>query len=335
MAALTMQWTSSEFFNFSYKWQVTALQTTCVVSLPKWVSTTNACSIAGCVRSFSATSSPRAAAAAAARVSADSAVDSAIGAARDARLEVEDEAPKGMLFSDLKGRVSDDILKAVTVRPFAFTHMTSVQEAVLPLLPGLAEPHQAEAEDGERKNKNVRDLLVRAKTGTGKTLAFLVPAMQARLNAIEAHGKQAVIDAGLKHDKQLEARAKRVYAQSRVGTLIISPTRELATQIANEAIRLSQHLDGFEVRLFTGGTSKNAQLREWRRGRLDIVVSTPGRIRDFINSEPDVTDGLKHTQTVRPTFHNFQYTHLRHHRSSLMRQILCLTWGSETTLTLF
>ncbi|TDL24496.1 DEAD-domain-containing protein [Rickenella mellea] len=199
-------------------------------------------------------------------------------------------------FDSLKGEISHDTLKAITVRPFKLTHMTPVQEAVLPLLPGLAEPFRARSPDEEQAP--VRDLLVRAKTGTGKTLAFLVPAIEARLKAIEEHGKKAVRDAGLVSDKVLEARAKKLFTRTHVGTLIISPTRELATQIANEALRLSEHHPGFEVRLFVGGASKRMQMRDWMRGRRDIVVTTPGRMRDLLTSEPEIVEGIKHTQTL-------------------------------------
>ncbi|KDQ60061.1 hypothetical protein JAAARDRAFT_191482 [Jaapia argillacea MUCL 33604] len=195
-----------------------------------------------------------------------------------------------LAFSTLKGRVSHDTIKAITVKPFKMTHMTPVQAAVLPLLPQIAEPYNPDAPAAPR---TPRDLLVRAKTGTGKTLAFLVPAIEARLKGIEDHGKRAVRDAGLTTDKHLEGRAKRVFTRTEVGTLIISPTRELATQIANEALRLSHHQDGFEVRLFVGGVSKRMQMRDWMKGRRDIVVGTPGRLRDLLENEPDVLAGVK------------------------------------------
>jgi len=158
----------------------------------------------------------------------------------------------------------------------------------------LAEPYDRNAPaDGPP-----RDLLVKAKTGTGKTMAFLVPAIEARSKAIDAFGKMSVMNAGLNSDKNLEARAKKVFAREHVGTLVISPTRELATQIADEALRLTHHHDGFEVRLFTGGTSKRLQMRDWMKGRRDIVVATPGRLRDLLNSEPEVARGMAKTQVV-------------------------------------
>ncbi|KAF8580187.1 DEAD-domain-containing protein [Ramaria rubella] len=200
-------------------------------------------------------------------------------------------------FDTLKGTVRYDTLKAITVKPFKMTHMTPVQASVLPLLPGLVQPQNPNPA-ADAPPPPARDLLVKARTGTGKTLAFLVPAIEARLDAIERAGRQAVTEAGLVTDKHLAHRAKRIFARTEVGTLIISPTRELATQIANEALRLAHHHDDFEVRLFTGGTSKRIQMRDWMKGRRDIVVSTPGRLLDLLNSEPEVKRGISKTQML-------------------------------------
>jgi ATP-dependent RNA helicase MSS116, mitochondrial len=197
-------------------------------------------------------------------------------------------------FMTMEGSISPLTLKALTQKPMQLTHMSPVQAKVFPLLPQLAEPYDPNTFDAERP----RDLLVKARTGTGKTLAFLLPAVEARLKAIEAHGKQAVKDAGLDSDKNLEMRARRAFAQQNLGTLIISPTRELATQIAVEAQRLTSHLDDFGVNLFVGGAGKGFQMRNWMNGRRDILVSTPGRLRDFLTSEPEVTSGLSKAQLV-------------------------------------
>lgn len=88
-------------------------------------------------------------------------------------------------FTNLKDKINPDVYKALTQRPFNFEKMSSVQEAVLNLLPELAKtPSPVEA--GEQAEVDPRqDLLVKAKTGTGKTVAFLVPALEARFNDIE------------------------------------------------------------------------------------------------------------------------------------------------------
>jgi ATP-dependent RNA helicase MSS116 len=212
-------------------------------------------------------------------------------------LDMSKDQAKGPPFASLKGSIDYDTLKAIVTKPFNLSHMSPVQAEVLPLLPQIAEPYTADPPtDGSRRP--ARDLLVKAKTGTGKTLAFLIPAVEARLKSIDAFAKQAVKDAGLTSDKHMEGRARRVFTREHVGTLILSPTRELATQIANEALRLTHHHKDFEVRLFVGGSSKRLQMRDWMKGRRDIVVATPGRLRDLLLSEPEIVRGISKTKMV-------------------------------------
>ena len=209
-------------------------------------------------------------------------------------------------FSSLRGRIDPSVLQAIIDKPMNLTHMSPVQAQVLPLLPELVLPLPANAEDGEPTSNVPRDLLVKAKTGTGKTLGFLVPVIEARIRAIAAHCLQALKDAGLQSDKNLEIRAKRLFTRQVPGALIISPTRELAAQIADEAIKLTSNTD-LEVRLFVGGVGKRQQLREWMRGRRDIVVGTPGRIRDLLENEPDVAESLSKVTNVSMIPENFRH----------------------------
>lgn len=164
---------------------------------------------------------------------------------------------------------------AFTSGPFKLKNMTAVQQEVLGLMPDLV----------NGSYKGVPDLLVKAKTGTGKTLAFLVPAIEARLKSLEAAtaaGENPI-----------------TLAKSKVGTLIISPTRELASQIAAEAVRMTKGHRGMEVQLLTGGSDKGKQLREWKNGRKDIVVATPGRLNDLLESNKLVSSAIGQTGQVR------------------------------------
>ena len=163
------------------------------------------------------------------------------------------------------------------------TRLSPVQEAVFSHLPALAVPISQRPEG----SKDTRDLLVKARTGTGKTLGFLVPAIEMRKRSIEAAGAAALKEATNESDTRLRRQAERSFARGNVGTLIISPTRELATQIAAEAIKATKY-HGMEVRLFTGGANKRMQMRDFLRGRRDIVVATPGRLRDLLTTEPDM-----------------------------------------------
>ncbi|EIW55511.1 DEAD-domain-containing protein [Trametes versicolor FP-101664 SS1] len=189
-------------------------------------------------------------------------------------------------FETLQGVASPLVLQALVKSPFRLTHMSPVQAAVLPLLPKLLEDHDAEGATGPR------DLLVKARTGTGKTLAFLIPAVEARLKRLQERSEWAAEELQTQSKPKLD-RVVEQYARENVGAIIISPTRELATQIANEALKLTRHLDRFQVRLLVGGLPKRAQLREWNTRRRDIVVATPGRLRDCIENEPRFADEIK------------------------------------------
>ncbi|XP_063817639.1 nucleolar RNA helicase 2 [Pseudophryne corroboree] len=112
-----------------------------------------------------------------------------------------------------------------------------------------------------------KDVVVQARTGTGKTFSFAIPLIE-KLNEDKiplAHG-----------------RAPKV--------LILTPTRELAIQIKNEICSLSKRLKTY---VFYGGTPYQPQLSAVNQG-IDILVGTPGRIRDHIeNHRLDLTT-LKH-----------------------------------------
>ncbi|KAF5347456.1 hypothetical protein D9757_013826 [Collybiopsis confluens] len=204
------------------------------------------------------------------------------------------EPATGRSFSSLKGVISNETYNAL-VGDMKLQNMTSVQEEVLSLLPEIAEPYDPKTVVTE--SSPPRDLLVRAKTGTGKTVAFLIPAIEARLKAAEKAGKQALLDAGLMNDRNLERRAREKFQKDTVGALIISPTRELATQTANEAIKVLRYHKDLNVSLFTGGINKRLQMRTWMKSSRDIVVATTGRLRDLLNSEPDVLKSIRGTQT--------------------------------------
>ena len=191
-------------------------------------------------------------------------------------------------FESLRGVIDDNTLKAIK-----HTHMSPVQARIFPLLPDLILPFNPST---PISTSQPRDLLVKAKTGTGKTMGFLIPAIEARLKAIEAH-IQDTVDSSSVATPQLRTRAIRNYATERVGTLIVSPTRELATQIAVEATNLTAKHAGFQVRVLLGGESKGRQIRDWEF-RKDIVVCTPGRILDLLESVPQFGEALKFTQMV-------------------------------------
>ncbi|KAH7652829.1 RNA helicase protein [Dioscorea alata] len=100
-----------------------------------------------------------------------------------------------------------------------------------------------------------RDIVAIAKTGSGKTLGYLLP--------------------GFIHIKQLRN-------NPRMGptVLVLSPTRELATQIQEEAMKFGRSSRISSACLY-GGAPKGPQLRDIDRG-VDVVVATPGRLNDIL-----------------------------------------------------
>ncbi|KIS72238.1 uncharacterized protein UMAG_00652 [Mycosarcoma maydis] len=216
---------------------------------------------------------------------------------------------KDETFASLKGSVNPSILKALTVKPFAYTNMSAVQQSVLHLLPEIADSvgeSAAPMPDGQG-----RDMLVKAKTGTGKTIAFLVPALEARLRSIEdvRKGKfpkpwsemlerhRPGLDVSSLQKKELDEIVKQ-FVNNTVGALVLSPTRELATQIADEAKKLLSHKPELKVQLLVGGASRNFQINDWRRSRPDVVVATPGRILDLLNDVGMIREAMTACRTL-------------------------------------
>lgn len=102
------------------------------------------------------------------------------------------------------------------------------------------------------------DLLVNSPTGTGKTLAFLLPALQHLLDFPRRHPGSARV-------------------------LILAPTRELAQQIAEQADAFGETTE-LKTVLITGGVNYGSQ-HEALQASHDILVATPGRLLDLIGAD--------------------------------------------------
>ncbi|CAA0828524.1 DEAD-box ATP-dependent RNA helicase 46 [Striga hermonthica] len=100
-----------------------------------------------------------------------------------------------------------------------------------------------------------RDIVAIAKTGSGKTLGYLIP--------------------GFIHLKQRHNNPKLGPT-----VLVLSPTRELATQIQDEAVKFGRS-SKISCTCLYGGAPKGPQLRDLDRG-VDVVVATPGRLNDIL-----------------------------------------------------
>ena len=100
------------------------------------------------------------------------------------------------------------------------------------------------------------DLVALAQTGTGKTAAYGLPLLQILSEEIE---KQEI-----------------------PSTVILSPTRELCLQIADDLEGFSKYLPEIHIQAVYGGTNIEPQIRAIKHG-VDIIVATPGRLLDLMN----------------------------------------------------
>ena len=100
---------------------------------------------------------------------------------------------------------------------------------------------------------NQNDVIALAQTGTGKTAAFGIPVLQ-----------------------RVDTSRKETQA------LILSPTRELCLQIADDLRDFSKYMEGIHIEAVYGGASIEQQIRSLRKG-VQIIVATPGRLIDLMN----------------------------------------------------
>ena len=143
--------------------------------------------------------------------------------------ELLEETPKSG-FAALG--LSEDIMKAV--EEMGFTTPSPIQaEAIPPVMEGY-------------------DVIGQAQTGTGKTAAFGIPALE-----------------------MIDARSNAVQV------LVLCPTRELAVQVSQEIGRLAKYKRGVRIEAIYGGDSIERQIRSLKKG-VQIVVGTPGRVMDHM-----------------------------------------------------
>ena len=166
-------------------------------------------------------------------------------------------------FKDLG--LGQELLQAIAEQ--GYEHPMPVQEQVIPWLlkstEDAEETEGTETEDefvnGKWSNEKCPDLVALAQTGTGKTAAFGLPLLQLLM------GK----DAGL----------SRLSGSPQV--LILSPTRELCLQIADDLQGFAKYLPEVRILAVYGGANIEPQIRALKHG-VDIIVATPGRLVDLM-----------------------------------------------------
>jgi superfamily II DNA/RNA helicase len=120
-----------------------------------------------------------------------------------------------------------------------------------------------------------RDLMVSAKTGSGKTASFLLPALE-RILAARA-------------DTTQRREKGKIYGPR---VLVLAPTRELAQQVARAATVYGRHVQGLRVATVLGGVPYAMQIKALR-APLDILIATPGRLLDHLTSGKAVLDHVE------------------------------------------
>lgn len=102
------------------------------------------------------------------------------------------------------------------------------------------------------------DIMASAQTGSGKTAAFLLPVLQRLMQRSDKSGKGP-------------------------RALVLTPTRELAAQVEKNAQTYARHMKWFRTVTIVGGASFGQQLRALSKP-IDLIVATPGRLMDLMNS---------------------------------------------------
>lgn len=145
-------------------------------------------------------------------------------------------------FSELN--ISADIMRAI--ESMGFQTATDIQAQSIPLI------------------QSGHDVIGRSQTGTGKTIAFGIPALE-KIDTSEA--------------------------KPHVQVLVLCPTRELAMQACEELEKLAQFMQGIKTADVYGGAAMDKQITKLRRA--NIVVGTPGRVMDHMRRGTLKLDHLK------------------------------------------
>lgn len=157
---------------------------------------------------------------------------------------ISDHNQSDVKFTDTP--LSSGSIEALT-KVLGFVNLTKVQAATLPdIMLG-------------------KDVLAKAKTGTGKTVAFVLPSIESLVARISKGHAPHPMD---------------------ISVLIISPTRELTVQIAKETEALLTHHPLLSVMSVYGGTNIRSEKSRLESKKASVLVATPGRLIDHLENTP-------------------------------------------------
>ncbi|CAA9441167.1 MAG: ATP-dependent RNA helicase NGO0650, partial [uncultured Ramlibacter sp.] len=205
----------------------------------------------------------------------------------DSAPEATTTLPNGFL----KLGLAPELIRAV--EDLGFTQPTAVQdEAIARAMPSA----------GEGKSSFI-DLMVTSQTGSGKTAAFLLPVLHTLLlqqqeeEERERLEQQRLADEAAARGEPAPKRKRRNPTDPRnfkaatPGALILCPTRELAQQVAHDAIDLVKHCRGLRIANVVGGMPYQLQIA--RLQNANLVVATPGRLLDLQRSNQIKLDQVR------------------------------------------
>jgi superfamily II DNA/RNA helicase len=191
----------------------------------------------------------------------------------------EEQSAEPNAFAELG--LAPELVQAVA--DLGYTKPTGVQEQAIPL---------AMNSGGEQP---FVDLMVSSQTGSGKTAAFLLPVLHTLIGqkaeedakARSEYERQCAEAAANgqpqpKRNKRKDPTNPRNFKAAVPGALILCPTRELAQQVAHDAIELVKHCRGIRIANIVGGMPYQLQIAKLQNANL--VVATPGRLLDLQRS---------------------------------------------------
>lgn len=206
----------------------------------------------------------------------------ALLAAQDDNTDIEAEAQPEVENGFVQLGLAPELIQAVA--DLGYTQPTSVQQQAIPLAMG-------EGADAQ----GYIDLMVSSQTGSGKTAAFLLPVLNTLIQqraAADAEAKAefdrlcaeaaAKGEPAPKRAKRKDPTNARNFKAAVPGALVLCPTRELAQQVAHDAIELVKHCRGLRIANVVGGIPYQLQIAKLQNA--DLVVATPGRLLDLQRS---------------------------------------------------